>query len=100
MYVSDNYKEKNIIRQKKYLTAIQDLIDKKVDCVVMDELPALEIVKSNDRIKIIKDILVEDNYGIIVKKGNNELMKTINKVIERLNNEGKIEGLILEYSSK
>ena len=66
----------------------------------MDELPAIEIVKSNDRIKIIKDILVEDNYGIIVKKGNNELMKTINKVIERLNNEGKIEELILEYSSK
>lgn len=100
MYVSDNYKEKNIVRQKKYLTAIQDLIDKKVDCVVMDELPALEMLKSNNEIRILNDILAEDNYGVIVNKGNVELMKVINGVIERLKKEGKIEEFILEYSSK
>lgn len=100
MYVSDVYKEKDIIRQKKYLAAVQDLIDKKVDCVVMDELPALEMVKSNSGIRILNDILAEDNYGIIVDKGNSELLSVINRVIERLKNEGKINEFVLEYSSK
>lgn len=100
MYVSEEYEAKNIIRQKKYLAAIQDLKDGKVDCVVMDELPARQIVKENKDIKIINDILAEDNYGIIVDKGNKELLEIVNKVIVRLKAEGKIDEYILEHSSR
>lgn len=100
MYVSEYYKEKNIVRQKKYLAAIQDLKDGKVDCVVMDELPAREMVKNNSDIKILSEILAEDSYGIIVDKGNSELLSVINGVIVRLKSEGKIDEYILEYSSK
>ena len=100
MYVSDNYKEDNIVRQKKYLAAIQDLKDKKVDCVVMDELPAIEIVRENSDIRILNDILAEDAYGIIVNKGNEELLSVINRVIERLKQEGEIDKYILEHSSR
>ena len=100
MYVSEYYKEKNIVRQKKYLAAIQDLKDGKVDCVVMDELPAREMVKNNSDIRILSEILAEDSYGIIVDKGNSELLSVINGVIERLKSEGKIDEYILEYSSK
>lgn len=100
MYVSEYYKKKNIVRQKKYLAAIQDLKDGKVDCVVMDELPAREMVKNNSDIRILSEILAEDSYGIIVDKGNSELLSVINGVIERLKSEGKIDEYILEYSSK
>lgn len=100
IYVSEYYDEKNIVRQKKYLAAIQDLKDKKVDCVVMDELPAREIVLRNDDIRILDDVLAEDSYGIIVNKGNYELLDVVNKVIERLKQEGKIEEFVLEHSSK
>lgn len=99
MYVSEEYKSQNIIRQKKYLAAIQDLKDKKVDCVVMDELPAKQIINQNNDIKILNDILAEDNYGIIVDKGNTKLLETINKVINRLNQEGKIDQYVLNHSS-
>lgn len=100
MYVSEYYKEKNIVRQKKYLAAIQDLKDGKVDCVVMDELPAREMAKNNSDIRILSEILAEDSYGIIVDKGNSELLSVINRVIEKLKSEGKIDEYILEYSSK
>ena len=99
LYVSDEYNSKNIVRQKKYLAAIQDLKDGKADCVVMDELPAKQIVKENNDIKIINDILAEDNYGIIVDKGNKELLDIINRVISRLKEEGKIEEYVLKHSS-
>ena len=100
MYVSDEYKAKNIVRQKKYLAAIQDLKDNKVDCVVMDELPARQILKQNTDIKILDEVLVEDNYGIVVDKGNTQLLNVINKVIERLKQEGKIDEYTLEHSDK
>jgi len=100
MYVSDMFKNKNIVRQKKYLAAIQDLKDSKVDCVVMDELPAIGIVSQNEDIRIIDDILVEDSYGIIVNKENKELLEVVNKVVERLKNEGKIDEYILNHTSR
>lgn len=100
IYVSENYKGKNIVREKKYLAAIQDLKDRKVDCVVMDELPALEMVRENSDIRILNDILVEDYYGIIVDKGNEELLSVVNRVIERLKQDGKINEYILEHSSR
>ena len=100
MYVSEMYDNKNIVREKKYLAAIQDLKDKKVECVVMDELPAKEIVGENNDIKILNDILAEDSYGIIVDKGNKDLLDVVNRVVERLKQEGKIDKFIINHSSK
>ena len=100
MYVSEMYDNKNIVREKKYLAAIQDLKDKKVECVVMDELPAKEIVGENNDIKILNDNLAEDSYGIIVDKGNKELLDVVNRVVERLKQEGKIDKFIINHSSK
>ena len=100
MYVSEMYDNKNIVREKKYLAAIQDLKDKKVECVVMDELPAKEIVGENNDIKILNDILAEDSYGIIVDKGNKDLLDVVNRVVERLRQEGKIDKFIINHSSK
>ena len=99
LYVSEEYDNKNIIRQKKYLAAIQDLKDNKVDCVVMDELPAKQIVNENNDIRILDEALAEDNYGIIVDKGNSELLEVINRVINRLKEEGKIDEYVLRHSS-
>ena len=99
LYVSEEYDNKNIIRQKKYLAAIQDLKDNKVDCVVMDELPAKQIVSENNDIRILDEALAEDNYGIIVDKGNTELLEVINRVINRLKEEGKIDEYVLKHSS-
>ena len=67
-FVTDEYDEATIVRQKKYLAAIEDLKVGKVDCVVMDELPAKEIVNSNTGIKILNGALTNDSYGMVVKK--------------------------------
>ena len=99
-YVTENYKDANIGRQKKYLAAIEDLKTGKVDCVVMDELPASKIVASNDGIKILSGALTNDSYGMIVKKGNKELLDAINKVLENLKSEGKIDEYIINHTEK
>lgn len=99
-YVTEKYKKAEIIRQKKYLATIQDLEDGKVDCVVMDELPAQEILKTKENLKILPGYLVKDSYGIIVKKNNKDLIETINKVIKRMQEDGSLEESILRHTTK
>ena len=98
LYVSDNYPDATLIQHKKYLSAVEDIKAGKADCLIMDELPAKEIVKANSGLKIMDGILFQDRYGMIVKKGNDKLRKQINKVLKRLIDDGTIENLVLKYS--
>lgn len=98
LYVSDNYPDATLVQHKKYLSAVEDVKANKVDCLIMDELPAKEIVKANSGLKIMDGILFQDRYGMIVKKGNDKLRKQINKVLKRLIDDGTIENLVLKYS--
>lgn len=97
-FVTNNYKNANITRQKKYLSAIEDLKNNKVDCVVMDELPAKQILNKNTNLKLLNNILSSENYGMVVKKNNKELMDIVNEVIEDLKNSGKIDEYVLKYT--
>ena len=99
-FVTEEYDEATIVRQKKYLAAIEDLKVGKVDCVVMDELPAKEIVNSNTGIKILNGALTNDSYGMVVKKGNKELLEVINKVLNRLSSDGSIDRYIIAHTEE
>lgn len=99
-YVTENYPNASIVRQKKYLAAIEDLKNDKVDSVVMDELPATEILESNTGLKILPEPLTNDSYGMIVKKGNTELLDAVDRVLNRLIKEGKIDSYINYHTGK
>ncbi|MFV0343488.1 MAG: ABC transporter substrate-binding protein [Anaerocolumna sp.] len=92
-YVSntDNVTAKEIKRYTKFAQAAEDLKNGKIDCIVMDEFPAQELVSANSTLKILDGTLFEDKYAIAVQKGNTELLEEINKVIDQLNADGKIE---------
>ena len=98
LYIEKNYKDTTLIPHKKYLSAVEDVKTGKADCIVMDELPAKEIVKENDNLVILDGVLFQDKYGMIVKKGNAELKDSINKVLERMINDGTIDKLVLKHS--
>lgn len=99
-YVTSNFKNSEIVREKKYLAAIQDLKDGKADAVVMDELPAKEMVKNNNDIMILSGNLASDSYGMVVKKGNTKLLNTIDKVLNRLKEDGKIDKYVINHTTE
>ena len=87
-YLTENYNNISLVREKKFLAAIQDLKDDKVDCVVMDEVPAKELVSPG--LKILSDPVTTDSYGMIVKKGNTKLLNVTNRVIKKDNSKKSI----------
>ena len=97
-YVTENYKNSEINRQKKFLVAAEAVKNNKADCIVMDQIPAQQLVSQNPELKILDGILFKDSYGMAVKKGNTELLDTMNTVLQRLIDEEKIEEYIIEYS--
>lgn len=97
-YAKKNYPKATIVQHKKYLSAVEEVKAGKSDCLIMDQLPAKEIIKANPELTIIDGVLFQDKYGMIVKKGNKELLNKINEVLEQLIAQNKIEEYILKYS--
>ena len=82
---------------KSGIDAALDLKNGAIDCVVLDELPAQEIVKRNPDLVIIRDPYFTANkeeYAIAVKKGNSALLSKIDETINTMKNNGEYEALV------
>ena len=97
LVLSDEYPEVEVIQHKKYLLAVEDLLANKVDAIVLDSLPAQEIVKQNSGLKILEEELLTDKYGIAVQKENKELLDIINQVLKEMMDNGDIEDFTMKY---
>ena len=81
-----------------------------VDYVIIDELPAEYIVSKNSGLACLplyysgateaEDAPVEEQYAICVTKGNDELLKAINEVLEDLIKEDKINKMVMDHMIK
>jgi polar amino acid transport system substrate-binding protein len=99
-YVEENIEAKEIKRYTKFAQAAEDLKNNKIDCIVMDQMPAQDMVAANPELSILDGALFEDKYAIAVKKGNTELLDQINTVIEQLKADGKIEEFTANHTTK
>ena len=97
LVLSDENPEIELVQHKKYLLAVEDLKADKVDAIVLDSLPAEEIINKNPDFKILEKELLTDKYGIAVQKGNTELLNDINAVLKDLMDNGKIQEYTVKY---
>ncbi|MDR0862240.1 MAG: transporter substrate-binding domain-containing protein [Oscillospiraceae bacterium] len=91
---------------KDYNSAIDATLDLKagrINVVVMDEYVAKNIVDKNSGLKTIPlqyedGTLASEEYGVMVSKGNEDLLKIINEVVAQLNADGKIKEWVVSFS--
>ena len=72
--------------------------------MVIDKLPAEMISKSREGTKTIELVYAdgsntEEEYAIAVAKGNKDLLDSINKTLQRLIDEGKIDEYVVNHSA-
>ena len=84
----------------KFMEAAMDLKNDKIDCIIMDALPAEEMVAANDDLAVLDGEVFTDRYAIAVQKGNQELLDQINAVLEQLIADGKIEEFTINHTTK
>lgn len=99
-WVQENVKGSKIASFKSGIDAALDLKTGRIDAVVLDELPAKEIVAHNDDLTIIYDPVFtnsKEEYAIAIKKGNKELLDNVNKTIDTLKANGEYDKLIQAF---
>lgn len=88
IYATDEIDGAEIKSFKTVIDAALALKNGAIDSIIVDELPAKEIVKRNSDLKIVDDDFFTDEYAIAVRKGNDELLNSINKTIRTIKNNG------------
>jgi len=97
IYVQDNVKGATLKSFKTGMDAALDLKNGAIDAIVLDELPAKEIVKRNNDLKVLDVRFATEEYAIAVKKGNAALLDSINKTISAMKADGTYEKLIKAF---
>lgn len=87
-------------RFKKGADAIMDLVNGRLDAVVIDSAPAKAFVEKNAGLAIVEDdeVFAQEEYAIAVPKGDAETLAKINEVLAELKANGKIEEFGAAYS--
>ena len=88
------------------ILAAQDLLGGRLDAVVIDQMPAENIVASNadagltaTELKYADGSDTTEEYAICVQKGNTELLDAINSTLQRLMDAGTVEEFIVTHSA-
>lgn len=98
IYASDYEEEGSTIeRYNKGNDAVQALKTGKVDCVIIDEQPALAFVEKNDDLMILDEHFTVEEYAICVSKDNPDLTAAINDALAQLKADGTLDQIIANY---
>ncbi len=86
-----------VVSFDKGAMALVDLVNKKVDAVVLDAEPTKNYTADNADLKVLDEKLTEEEYSIAVPKGNKELLDAINETLEEIKASGEYEELIAKF---
>ncbi len=89
--------EENITAFNTGFEAVMELKNSRVDCLIIDQQPALSFISKNPELEILSFDFEPEYYGIAIKKGNRELLDSVNRTLERLQSTGKYDELLSQF---
>ena len=91
------------VKMKRFDTnpqGVQELLNNNADAAVMDDLVAYDAVKKNKGLKAVEiEKIAKEDYGIGIRKDNEQLIAKINKAIQTLKKNGKLDALVAKYKA-
>lgn len=98
----EQMKDSTLVSLGKIPDLVMELKNKKIDALVVEFPVANGYVKNNNDLAL-SDITVEEESGgsaVAVKKGNSDLVKLIDKSLDRLMSDGSIDKFVQEANDK
>ncbi|MCR5467897.1 MAG: ABC transporter substrate-binding protein/permease [Lachnospiraceae bacterium] len=84
-------------RYNKITDAVQALKQGKIDCVIVDEQPAIASIENESSLSILGEPFALEEYAICIAKDNDELLNEINGALVELKEDGTIDKIIANY---
>ena len=97
IYVTDEVGAGNVLRYKTGPDAGVELANGKIDAVVIDDMPAKQIAEANKGLVTLEEPLTEEQYAIALKKDAADLKAVVDKVVQKMLDDGTIAKLIEEH---
>ena len=97
LYCADDFGEDHVNALPNGATAVQALLQGKVDCVVIDQEPAKAFVEANEGLKILDTAYTTEDYAAAVSKDNPALTAALNKALQELKDDGTIQRILDKY---
>ena len=100
LYVTEKFADATIDRYNKGIDAVQDLVNGKLDAVVIDEAPAGVFVNQAPGLVILADRLSDEVYSIALPLGQDDLCAKMNEALAALKADGTLDKIIASYQSE
>jgi len=86
----------NLIRYDTFNFAVRDLVNKNIDAVILDN-PVAQRFTNTDPVEVVGIIKTNENYGMAVAPGKQDLLNMLNEGITRLQESGMMDELVGKY---
>lgn len=78
--------------------AVMDLLNKKVDAVIVDFAVAKAYASNNaDKLELVGDMLDDAAKAVVLRKEDEKLLEIVNKVITDLKNSGELDKMVQKW---
>ena len=96
-YCTGDFGDERVVRYANGNEAVLALASGSVDCVIIDNEPAKNLVAANEGLTILETEYTNEDYAICVAKGNQELLDKLNTAIDELIADGTVKSIIDKY---
>ena len=95
--VVDDYGKENVVCYTKGSDAVLDLVQRKIDCVIINSRSGRKLAVENKGIKVLDYGYIEEKYAVAVAKNNTKLLNKVNQAILDLSRDGTVKDIVNKY---
>ena len=96
-YCTGDFGDERVVRYANGNEAVLALASGSVDCVIIDNEPAKNLVAANEGLTILETEYTNEDFAICVAMGNQELLDKLNTAIDELIADGTVKSIIDKY---
>jgi len=100
LYVTDTFADATVERYDKGIDAVQDLVNGKLDAVVIDEAPADVFASQAQGLVVLPDRLSDEVYSIALPLGQDDLCAKMNEALAALKADGTLDKIVASYQTE
>lgn len=96
-YLQEHYPDVKLVEVEQNAEMFLQLETSKVDAVVTGRLAAMVYAKESGKVKVLEQGLTEELYGWGVRKGDTELLNSLNSALKALRENGTYDTVKAKY---
>ena len=76
---------------------LQELTTGRIDAAILDNAPAAQYVAGFSNLKVLSLPLSREPYAVAIKKGNQQLLDQVNRVITEMRGDGRMQKILMKH---